>query len=173
MKYFNPSERSSRYGAGFHSHRALPLHPYRSAVFLALFFLFEISAMLFYQQSLVIANMASRWYYIPLSAFGPPRSTLIQIFFFHLVFLNSLLLCDASMQGDGDQERLKRQQELTAVNLYQYQQLQYQYLLRYTHSACFFGATTVHRTVSLLTLAFNHLRILVIVNLLHWPSEIV
>lgn len=36
------------------------------------------------------------------------------------------------MQGDGDQERLKRQQELTALNLYQLQQLQYQYLLRYT-----------------------------------------
>lgn len=35
------------------------------------------------------------------------------------------------MQGDGDQERLKRQQELTALNLYQLQQLQYQYLLRY------------------------------------------
>lgn len=34
-------------------------------------------------------------------------------------------------QGDGDQERLKRQQELSAVNLYQLQQLQYQYLLRY------------------------------------------
>ncbi|XP_029581722.1 GRB10-interacting GYF protein 2 isoform X2 [Salmo trutta] len=33
--------------------------------------------------------------------------------------------------GDaGDQERLKRQQELTALNLYQLQQLQYQYLLR-------------------------------------------
>lgn len=35
-------------------------------------------------------------------------------------------------QGDGDQERLKRQQELSALNLYQLQQLQYQYLLRYT-----------------------------------------
>uniref|UniRef100_A0A3P8XME8 GYF domain-containing protein n=1 Tax=Esox lucius TaxID=8010 RepID=A0A3P8XME8_ESOLU len=35
------------------------------------------------------------------------------------------LLSDA-----GDQERLKRQQELTALNLYQLQQLQYQYLLR-------------------------------------------
>ncbi|XP_051280473.1 GRB10-interacting GYF protein 2 isoform X2 [Dicentrarchus labrax] len=35
------------------------------------------------------------------------------------------------LQGDGDQERLKRQQELTALNLYQLQQLQYQYLLRY------------------------------------------
>ncbi|XP_067461991.1 GRB10-interacting GYF protein 2 isoform X4 [Thunnus thynnus] len=34
------------------------------------------------------------------------------------------------LQGDGDQERLKRQQELTALNLYQLQQLQYQYLLR-------------------------------------------
>uniref|UniRef100_A0A7N8XXR7 GRB10 interacting GYF protein 2 n=1 Tax=Mastacembelus armatus TaxID=205130 RepID=A0A7N8XXR7_9TELE len=33
--------------------------------------------------------------------------------------------------GDGDQERLKRQQELTALNLYQLQQLQYQYLLRH------------------------------------------
>ncbi|XP_029688177.1 GRB10-interacting GYF protein 2 isoform X2 [Takifugu rubripes] len=33
------------------------------------------------------------------------------------------------LQGDGDQERLKRQQ-LTALNLYQLQQLQYQYLLR-------------------------------------------
>ncbi|XP_026230016.1 GRB10-interacting GYF protein 2 isoform X3 [Anabas testudineus] len=33
------------------------------------------------------------------------------------------------LQGD-DQERLKRQQELTALNLYQLQQLQYQYLLR-------------------------------------------
>ncbi|XP_041918277.1 GRB10-interacting GYF protein 2 isoform X3 [Alosa sapidissima] len=32
--------------------------------------------------------------------------------------------------GDVDQERLKRQQELTAINLYQMQQLQYQYLLR-------------------------------------------
>ncbi|XP_039618179.1 GRB10-interacting GYF protein 2 isoform X2 [Polypterus senegalus] len=32
--------------------------------------------------------------------------------------------------GDLDQERLKRQQELTALNLYQLQQLQYQYLLR-------------------------------------------
>ncbi|MGH0136177.1 UNVERIFIED_CONTAM: hypothetical protein FKN15_059736 [Acipenser sinensis] len=32
--------------------------------------------------------------------------------------------------GDLDQERLKRQQELTALNLYQMQQLQYQYLLR-------------------------------------------
>ncbi|XP_062284647.1 GRB10-interacting GYF protein 2 [Scomber scombrus] len=30
----------------------------------------------------------------------------------------------------GNQERLKRQQELTALNLYQLQQLQYQYLLR-------------------------------------------
>uniref|UniRef100_A0A673CBQ1 GYF domain-containing protein n=1 Tax=Sphaeramia orbicularis TaxID=375764 RepID=A0A673CBQ1_9TELE len=36
------------------------------------------------------------------------------------------------LQGDGDQERLKRQQELTALNMYQLQQLQYQYLLRYT-----------------------------------------
>ncbi|KAM3865857.1 GRB10-interacting GYF protein 2 [Diretmus argenteus] len=34
------------------------------------------------------------------------------------------------LQGDGNQERLKRQQELTALNLYQLQQLQYQYLLR-------------------------------------------
>ncbi|XP_039458052.1 GRB10-interacting GYF protein 2 isoform X5 [Oreochromis aureus] len=34
------------------------------------------------------------------------------------------------LQGDGDQERLKRHQELTALNLYQLQQLQYQYLLR-------------------------------------------
>ncbi|XP_061776340.1 GRB10-interacting GYF protein 2 isoform X3 [Nerophis ophidion] len=34
------------------------------------------------------------------------------------------------LQGDGDQERLKRQQELTTLNLYQLQQLQYQYLLR-------------------------------------------
>ncbi|KAM9844853.1 GRB10-interacting GYF protein 2 isoform 2-T2 [Aulostomus maculatus] len=34
------------------------------------------------------------------------------------------------LQADGDQERLKRQQELTALNLYQLQQLQYQYLLR-------------------------------------------
>lgn len=33
-------------------------------------------------------------------------------------------------QGDVDHERLKRQQELTALNLYQLQQLQYQYLLR-------------------------------------------
>ncbi|KAG9343163.1 hypothetical protein JZ751_014136 [Albula glossodonta] len=32
--------------------------------------------------------------------------------------------------GDVDQERLKRQQELTALNLFQLQQLQYQYLLR-------------------------------------------
>ncbi|XP_069053775.1 GRB10-interacting GYF protein 2 isoform X5 [Lepisosteus oculatus] len=32
--------------------------------------------------------------------------------------------------GDLDQERLKRQQELTAINLFQLQQLQYQYLLR-------------------------------------------
>ncbi|XP_036410388.1 GRB10-interacting GYF protein 2 isoform X2 [Megalops cyprinoides] len=32
--------------------------------------------------------------------------------------------------GDVDQERLKRQQELTALNLYQLQQLQYQYILR-------------------------------------------
>uniref|UniRef100_A0A8D2ZCU3 GYF domain-containing protein n=1 Tax=Scophthalmus maximus TaxID=52904 RepID=A0A8D2ZCU3_SCOMX len=38
------------------------------------------------------------------------------------------------LQGDGDQERLKRQQELTALNLYQLQQLQYQYLLRYAKS---------------------------------------
>lgn len=36
------------------------------------------------------------------------------------------------IQGDGDQERLKRQQELTALNLYQLQQLQYQYHLRYS-----------------------------------------
>lgn len=36
------------------------------------------------------------------------------------------------MQADGDQERLKRHQELTALNLYQLQQLQYQYLIRYT-----------------------------------------
>ncbi|XP_013887802.1 GRB10-interacting GYF protein 2 isoform X2 [Austrofundulus limnaeus] len=34
------------------------------------------------------------------------------------------------LQSDGDQERLKRQQELTALNLFQLQQLQYQYLLR-------------------------------------------
>ncbi|XP_068196771.1 GRB10-interacting GYF protein 2 [Antennarius striatus] len=34
------------------------------------------------------------------------------------------------LQGDGDQERLKRQQKLNALNLYQLQQLQYQYLLR-------------------------------------------
>ncbi|XP_037538150.1 GRB10-interacting GYF protein 2 isoform X2 [Nematolebias whitei] len=34
------------------------------------------------------------------------------------------------LQAEGDQERLKRQQELTALNLYQLQQLQYQYLLR-------------------------------------------
>ncbi|XP_069548072.1 GRB10-interacting GYF protein 2 isoform X3 [Brachyistius frenatus] len=34
------------------------------------------------------------------------------------------------LQREGDQERLKRQQELTALNLYQLQQLQYQYLLR-------------------------------------------
>ncbi|KAM3604099.1 uncharacterized protein V6R79_006295 [Siganus canaliculatus] len=34
------------------------------------------------------------------------------------------------LQGDGDQERVKRHQELTALNLYQLQQLQYQYLLR-------------------------------------------
>ncbi|XP_014188268.1 GRB10-interacting GYF protein 2 isoform X8 [Haplochromis burtoni] len=33
-------------------------------------------------------------------------------------------------KGDGDQERLKRHQELTALNLYQLQQFQYQYLLR-------------------------------------------
>uniref|UniRef100_A0AAY4EX69 GYF domain-containing protein n=1 Tax=Denticeps clupeoides TaxID=299321 RepID=A0AAY4EX69_9TELE len=32
--------------------------------------------------------------------------------------------------GDVDQERIKRQQELTALNIYQIQQLQYQYLLR-------------------------------------------
>ncbi|KAI1882989.1 hypothetical protein AGOR_G00240560 [Albula goreensis] len=32
--------------------------------------------------------------------------------------------------GDVDQERLKRQQELTALNLFQLQQLQYQYLIR-------------------------------------------
>ncbi|MEQ2168899.1 hypothetical protein GOODEAATRI_019410 [Goodea atripinnis] len=38
------------------------------------------------------------------------------------------------LQADGDQERLKRQQELTALNLYQLQQLQYQYLLRYLTS---------------------------------------
>uniref|UniRef100_A0AAY4EWD0 GYF domain-containing protein n=1 Tax=Denticeps clupeoides TaxID=299321 RepID=A0AAY4EWD0_9TELE len=31
--------------------------------------------------------------------------------------------------GDVDQERIKRQQELTALNIYQIQQLQYQYLL--------------------------------------------
>lgn len=36
------------------------------------------------------------------------------------------------LQGDGDQEQLKRQQELTALNLYQLQQLQYQYILRYS-----------------------------------------
>uniref|UniRef100_A0A667YWU9 GRB10 interacting GYF protein 2 n=1 Tax=Myripristis murdjan TaxID=586833 RepID=A0A667YWU9_9TELE len=41
------------------------------------------------------------------------------------------------LQGDGDQERLKRQQELTALNLYQLQQLQYQYLLRYAYLLCF------------------------------------
>ncbi|XP_064194349.1 GRB10-interacting GYF protein 2-like isoform X5 [Anguilla rostrata] len=34
------------------------------------------------------------------------------------------------MLGDVDQARLKRQQELTALNLYQLQQLQYQYLIR-------------------------------------------
>ncbi|KAJ3594407.1 hypothetical protein NHX12_003714 [Muraenolepis orangiensis] len=34
------------------------------------------------------------------------------------------------LQADGDQERLKRHQELTALNLYQLQQLQYQYLIR-------------------------------------------
>ncbi|XP_028988113.1 GRB10-interacting GYF protein 2 isoform X3 [Betta splendens] len=34
------------------------------------------------------------------------------------------------LQSDGDQERLKRHQELTALNLYQLQQLQFQYLLR-------------------------------------------
>uniref|UniRef100_A0A3Q1I7U4 GYF domain-containing protein n=1 Tax=Anabas testudineus TaxID=64144 RepID=A0A3Q1I7U4_ANATE len=39
------------------------------------------------------------------------------------------------LQGD-DQERLKRQQELTALNLYQLQQLQYQYLLRYASDTC-------------------------------------
>lgn len=43
----------------------------------------------------------------------------------------SYVLLGLSPQGDaGDQERLKRQQELTALNLYQLQQLQYQYLLR-------------------------------------------
>ncbi|XP_028328195.1 LOW QUALITY PROTEIN: GRB10-interacting GYF protein 2 [Gouania willdenowi] len=34
------------------------------------------------------------------------------------------------LQGDGGQERVKRQQELSALNLYQLQQLQFQYLLR-------------------------------------------
>ncbi|MEQ2259913.1 hypothetical protein XENORESO_019064 [Xenotaenia resolanae] len=38
------------------------------------------------------------------------------------------------LQADGDQERLKRQQELTALNLYQLQQLQYQYLLSASES---------------------------------------
>lgn len=71
------------------------------------------------------------------------------------------------MQGDGDQERQKRQQELTAVNLYQYQQLQYQYLLRYSHSAGFSGTATLHPTVTPLTLAFKHLFTLGVVNLMH------
>ncbi|KAK2900525.1 hypothetical protein Q8A67_008640 [Cirrhinus molitorella] len=34
------------------------------------------------------------------------------------------------IQGDADQERLKRQQELNALNMYQLQQIQYQYLIR-------------------------------------------
>lgn len=84
-----------------------------------------------------------------------------------VVFLSSLLLCDASMQGDGDQERLKRQQELTSVNLYQYQQLQYQYLLRYSHSTGFSGTAALHPTVTPLTLPFKHLFTLGVVNLLH------
>uniref|UniRef100_A0A673HB02 PERQ amino acid-rich with GYF domain-containing protein 2-like n=1 Tax=Sinocyclocheilus rhinocerous TaxID=307959 RepID=A0A673HB02_9TELE len=33
--------------------------------------------------------------------------------------------------GDEDQERMKRQQEINVLNMYQLQQLQYQYLLRY------------------------------------------
>ncbi|XP_051984678.1 GRB10-interacting GYF protein 2-like isoform X5 [Xyrauchen texanus] len=34
------------------------------------------------------------------------------------------------MLGDAEQERLKRQQEMNALNMYQLQQMQYQYLLR-------------------------------------------
>ncbi|XP_051553277.1 GRB10-interacting GYF protein 2-like isoform X4 [Myxocyprinus asiaticus] len=34
------------------------------------------------------------------------------------------------MLGDAEQERLKRQQEINALNMYQLQQMQYQYLLR-------------------------------------------
>ncbi|XP_066508555.1 GRB10-interacting GYF protein 2-like isoform X3 [Hoplias malabaricus] len=37
--------------------------------------------------------------------------------------------------GDADQERLKRQQELNALNMYQFQQLQYQYMLRHQQFA--------------------------------------
>uniref|UniRef100_A0A671R5U7 PERQ amino acid-rich with GYF domain-containing protein 2 n=1 Tax=Sinocyclocheilus anshuiensis TaxID=1608454 RepID=A0A671R5U7_9TELE len=36
----------------------------------------------------------------------------------------------APILGDADQERMKRQQEINALNMYQIQQLQYQYLLR-------------------------------------------
>ncbi|XP_052403632.1 GRB10-interacting GYF protein 2 isoform X2 [Carassius gibelio] len=36
----------------------------------------------------------------------------------------------APILGDADQERIKRQQEINALNMYQLQQLQYQYLLR-------------------------------------------
>uniref|UniRef100_A0A673H7R6 PERQ amino acid-rich with GYF domain-containing protein 2 n=1 Tax=Sinocyclocheilus rhinocerous TaxID=307959 RepID=A0A673H7R6_9TELE len=36
----------------------------------------------------------------------------------------------APILGDADQERMKRQQEINALNMYQLQQLQYQYLLR-------------------------------------------
>uniref|UniRef100_A0A671Z0I5 GRB10 interacting GYF protein 2 n=1 Tax=Sparus aurata TaxID=8175 RepID=A0A671Z0I5_SPAAU len=55
------------------------------------------------------------------------------------------------LQGDGDQERLKRQQELTALNLYQLQQLQYQYLLRYTQlrSDSFYSFGTWHLLISI------------------------
>lgn len=42
-----------------------------------------------------------------------------------------VILFSYVLKGDGDQERLKRHQELTALNLYQLQQFQYQYLLRY------------------------------------------
>lgn len=59
-------------------------------------------------------------------------------------FTDTMCFCMCvNIKGDADQERIKRQQELNALSIYQLQQLQYQYILRYDlvswfplHSTC-------------------------------------
>ncbi|KPP68436.1 PERQ amino acid-rich with GYF domain-containing protein 2-like, partial [Scleropages formosus] len=67
--------------------------------------------------------------------------------------------------GDVDQERLKRQRELAAMNLYQLQQLQYQYLLRQQyaqalaqHKATALGASQQQQQINLLLQQYQALK---------------